>query len=383
MQKKKLQKSTLSMELASERDNIQFINTGSMLINCVISGSYKGGYPIGRMVNLVGDKSTGKTLLAIEAAANFHNQYPEGRIRFSETEAAFDEPYAHKVGLPIDCVEFPNSEDVEEPVTKLKSRRYEIDSDEAEKEETEKSLKNKQKRKGKAVAIESIEDLAEDMQKFIDEVKGNDTPCLYVLDSFDGLSSDAEISRDFNDATFGGEKAKKSNELFRRLVRRIRQANICFLLISQTRDSLSRFGPRKIRSGGASLDFYASQILWLEEKRKIIKKVKAETRPIGIVVEITCKKNKIAPPFRSCQFPIEFNYGIDDLAATYEWFKNNDKNLLKELTDKTAVIAAVKSYNRMSPIAKRRHRKALGASTQILWDSLEDAFLPQRPPKYE
>src|SRR4029077_14447496 len=69
------------------KTKIDFIDSGSALLNCVLGG----GWPLTRIVNIVGDESTGKTLLVIEACANFHRQYAEGNIYYREAESAFDE----------------------------------------------------------------------------------------------------------------------------------------------------------------------------------------------------------------------------------------------------------------------------------------------------
>src|SRR5215469_8559513 len=93
--------------------NLKFVNTGCTLLNLVISAlGSGGGWPLGRVVNIVGDKSTGKTLLAEEAMANFLLAYPKGKVYYRESEAAFDTAYAKALGLNTDKVDFgPDGED--------------------------------------------------------------------------------------------------------------------------------------------------------------------------------------------------------------------------------------------------------------------------------
>jgi len=81
---------------------LRFIPSGCVLLDCVLGG----GWPLGRIVNVVGDKAVGKTLLAIEAAANFVTVYPKGHIWYRQAEADFDEHYARRLGLPVDKIDF-------------------------------------------------------------------------------------------------------------------------------------------------------------------------------------------------------------------------------------------------------------------------------------
>src|SRR5581483_1157043 len=104
-----------------EREEITFLTTGCTLLDCVIAGNSngRGGWPFGRMVNVVGDKSTGKTLLAEEAFANLFMKKPDGKYAYPgakgyyrETEAAFDVSYARALGVDTTKIDFgPNGPD--------------------------------------------------------------------------------------------------------------------------------------------------------------------------------------------------------------------------------------------------------------------------------
>ena len=82
----------LNQSYFEEKSDIQFLSSGCTLLDCVLGG----GYPIGRIVNTVGDKFTNKTGLMIEACANFALTYPKGNIWYGEFEAAFDKDYAER-----------------------------------------------------------------------------------------------------------------------------------------------------------------------------------------------------------------------------------------------------------------------------------------------
>lgn len=251
--------------------DLEFISTGCSVLDSVLGG----GYVLGRITNLVGDKSSGKTLLAIEACANFAHQYPDGYIRYAEAEAAFDERYAAALGMPTDRVEFADD-------------------------------------------ILTIEDFFEDLEKVMDRL--DKRPCVYVIDSLDALSDRAEQARKIDDGSYGMTKQKKLGELFRRLVQRLEKSRVFLLVISQIRDKIGvTFGEKHTRSGGKSLDFYASQVLWLSEIEKMKRTIDKVDRVTGVRVRARCKKNKIGLPFRECEFPILFGYGVDDLTAAAEW----------------------------------------------------------------
>lgn len=254
------------------KDGMMFVSTGCAILDSVLGG----GYVLGRIVNLVGDKSSGKTLLAIEACANFARTYPNsGTIRYGEAEAAFDLKYAAALGLPVDRVTF-------------------------------------------AETLLTVEDFYEDLLRHIEENK--DKPSLYVLDSLDALSDRAEQDRAIDQGSYGANKPKKLGELFRRLTQKLEKSKVLLIIISQIRDKIGvTFGETKMRTGGRALDFYASQILWLTEIEKMKKAIEKVERVVGIRVKALCKKNKIGLPFRSCEFPVVFGYGVDDLTANVEW----------------------------------------------------------------
>ena len=196
-------------------------STGCTLLNCVLGG----GWAYSRVANIIGDKSTGKTLLAIEACANFALENPTGKIVYVEAEAAFDEDYAESLGLPLGRVEFPDG-------------------------------------------IDTVEDVFEDLDKRMAE----DVRTLYIIDSFDALSDRDEAKRAIDQGSYGQSKQKKTSELFRRMIQRFKRSNVTLLIISQVRDAIGvAFGDKLKRSGGRALDFYATHALWLAHLGQIKK----------------------------------------------------------------------------------------------------------------
>src|SRR5260221_11413579 len=79
-----------------------FVKSGCTLLDCALGG----GWALGRVVNIVGDKSTAKTALAVEALTNFVRDYPDGKAAYRDAEAAFDQGYSEAMGLPLEKVDF-------------------------------------------------------------------------------------------------------------------------------------------------------------------------------------------------------------------------------------------------------------------------------------
>jgi len=251
---------------------LTFIPTGCQLLDLALGG----GWAKNRIANIIGDKSTGKTLLMIEACANFAREFPKGRIIYRESEAAFDQSYAAALGMPIDRVDFGEEQ------------------------------------------LDTVEDFFEDLSK----VMRTKTDCLYIIDSLDALSDRAELERNIDQPSYGGEKAKKMSQLFRRLARDIKRSNVTLLIVSQVRDKIgARFGRKTTRTGGRALDFYASQVLYLTQLGRLVKKFRKIKRPTGVRVLGFVDKNKISIPFREAEFVIKFGYGIDDQAASLNFLK--------------------------------------------------------------
>lgn len=301
------------------------IPTGCTLLDLVLGG----GWAMGRVVNIVGDKAVGKTLLAIEACANFKRKYPKGRIFYREAESAFDPAYAETVGLPPQVVDF-GPEGIDTP-------------------------------------WDTIEAIFEDLEARLDECIKSKKPGLYILDSLDAVSSKAELERDVGEGSFALEKQKLLGRLFRQLIRKIGSANFCLIIVSQIRDKIGVvFGDKHTRSGGKALDFYASQILWLHNMGIEYATKGGVKRAVGVRIKAKCKKNKVGTPFRECEFAIEFGYGVDDVAASIDWLEE-----VKGLGDLEAKVLT-KYHDNPELMEKLRE------TVTTRWAEVESRFSPTR-----
>lgn len=269
----------------SPKSDISFIPSGCKTLDLALGG----GWARRRLANIVGDRATGKTLIAIEVAANFNLIEPKGKIRYREAESAFDQAYASALGFPTEKVDFG------EP-------------------------------------MDTIEDVFEDLEKVLKGAKG---PEVYILDSLDALSDRAEMERKIDEGSYGMGKAKMLSQLFRRLIRDLASKDVTVFIVSQVRDNIGvTFGRKTARSGGHALDFYCSQVIFLSQIERLHRTIQNIKRVTGITVRVQVDKNKIGLPYREAQFPIMFGYGIDDAAACREYLKT----VTGEIVPKTVLL---------------------------------------------
>lgn len=279
-------------------DDARFFSSGAVLLDLVLGG----GWARDRVINLVGDRSSGKTLLAIEACANFVRVpgASPADVAYREAEAAFDVEYAQTLGFPAGI----------EPFRELST----------------------------------VEQFHDDLLGWT-ESRPKARPSLYVLDSLDALSDDAEMKREIGDGSYGASKAKKLSEMFRRINAVVSDGHCTLMVISQIREKIGvMFGETKTRSGGKALDFFASQIVWLAETGKLKRTVRGVERVIGVTIEAKTKKNKVGLPFRNTGLQIVFGYGVDDEASMLDWLKKN----------KVVPESRIKEWNSELDIARTR-----------------------------
>lgn len=317
----------------SEKSGIKFLHTGCTLLDCALGG----GYALGRVTNIVGDRSTAKSALATEALINFTRQYPKGKPSYRECEAAYDMGYAEAMGLPLKKIDFG----ADEPFT-------------------------------------TTEDFIRDVGAVTSERIKTKTPGIYVLDSLDSLSDEAEMERKTGEASYGMAKAKLLSEFFRKSARKLERAETLLLVISQVRDNIgAMYGDKQKRSGGKALDFYASQVLWLAHIKTLKKTINKVERPRGVTIRAKVKKNKVGLPFRECDFDFIFGYGIEDVGASVKWL--NEVGRLKEAgldaKDFKAYLAGIEG---MSHEEYKRDQIDISTAVRRVWAEVETSFLPKR-----
>ena len=316
------------------------IPTGSTLLDLALNG----GWAFGRVINVIGDSSAGKTLIAIEAVANYARKYSLKNARYNEAENAFSRVYAESIGLPIGL---------------------KFTGDDKEKEED---------RHGSP----TVEAFQEDFEAFLKSCNRSNEPLLYILDSFDALEAEKELKRDFGDRQ-PGAKAALSSEFYRTHIGDIAKHDCLLMIISQVREAIGvMFGDTKVRSGGKSHDFFCSQIVWLSTGRKITGKVAGVEQTIGVHTKFNVKKNKLGKPYGSANLVIRYNYGIDNEVSNIEWLKEARLGAAGHLTIKIDEYAAA-----LEEIRQKRdvetHKKMseeLDNAVRIRWQEIDAAAAP-------
>lgn len=316
------------------KPGLKFVSSGCTLLDCALSG----GYVLGRVVNIVGDKSTAKTALAAEAVINFLLAYPDGAARYNEVEAAFDQEYAAAMGMPVERVDFGDPDD----------------------------------------PCLTVEQFEADFTLFLDNCIKKGVPGIYVLDSLDSLSDEDELERKPGVGTYGTAKAKAMSTMFRKLTRKVELSKVLLVVISQVRDNIgAMFGEKHKRSGGRALDFYASQIMYLANLGPLEKTIGGIKRPIGISIKAHIKKNKVGLPLRKVTFDFMFGYGVDDLSASLDCLKEYKR--LDEIGLREANIKDyLKNTDALDQQEYEKECQRLAVAVKKVWREVETTFLPKR-----
>ncbi len=275
---------------------LEFIHSGADLLDCVLGG----GYPIGRLSNIVGDSSTNKTGLTIEAIANFRKQYPDGLIWYHDAEAAFDIDYAITLGLP---------------------------------------RPDKDKRVTIITNVNSVDETYELMNKAVERVTREGVKGIYVLDTLDAIQpatkekvrdnrkAKTEEEEDYVDTSDelakgydNAQRAALLNSLVTKITPKVEKADIHLMIVSQLRENIGVvFGDKYRVAGGSAFKYYASQRLYLSMIKQLTKTVRGVKNAYGIQIEAKCRKNKIGVPFRKCSLPVYFFYGINNDLANIQY----------------------------------------------------------------
>ena len=266
----------------------KLISSGCTMLNLALSDTPDGGYRLGTVVHIIGDTHAGKSLLALHlmAEASINKKLKDYDLIYEEPESAMFFPIKKMFG-------------------KEAKERIQFIPTIAE------------RRKGPRT-----------VQKWHDDLLAHAVPFVWVTDSFDALTSEEDLKttdaqgkkKKLGKGGFRVEKPIVAKQLFPKMVARTEASESLFVWISQTIENIGvTFGPSKTYAGGSAIKFFRAYEIWLAVVMKIRHEVRGKKREVGAVVRAKITKNKYTGKIREVEFPVYYDYGVDDVGSMVGW----------------------------------------------------------------
>ena len=273
-------------KLAADIDDTEtYVDTGSYILNGLVSGSIFGGVSGNKITAIAGESSTGKTFFSLAVVKNFLDNNPDGYCLYFDTEAAVNKSLLESRDIDLNRLVVVNVVTVEEF--------------------RQKALK--------AVDIY--------LKKDADERK----PCMFVLDSLGMLSTEKEITDALNDKQVRDmTKSQLVKGAFRMLTLKLGQANIPMIVTNHTYDVIGSYVPTKEMGGGSGLKYAASTIVYLSKKKE-----KDGTEIVGNIIKAKTAKSRLSKENKTVEIRLYYDdrgldryYGLLELGEIGGLWKN-------------------------------------------------------------
>ena len=259
-----------------------FVSTGSTMLDLAISNKPNGGIAVGRITELNGLESSGKSLLGAHMLAE--TQKKGGVAVYIDTETAVSTEFLGSIGVDVESMLY--------------------------------------------LHLETVEDIFSAIEEIVSKVRESDKNRLVTIlvDSLAAASTNVEMEADFDKDGWATSKAIIISKALRKITQMIGRQRVALVFTNQLRQKLGvMFGDPWTTSGGKALPFHASTRVRLKNKGQIKDK---KNHVIGMTILAQVVKNRLGPPLRSCEFPLYFESGIDDVGS---WLKvMKDHKIVKQ-----------------------------------------------------